>query len=385
MKIHYIQNFKKSRAEKLGASDIPALIQHPETAESLAGYDRTAVTVYKEKSGLLVSADNDTDSPSDKADIGSDQEPIALKRFLTQTESPELAQLFYRGYLLCELDFDGSGYPSAEATQNTNYLHHTRAEIDFAIAHADCFRVYDQNENIYPAIVEAKARGFWPSQRKDDPYKGYDFETTGHKGIPLADYYQLQFQAAIYQEVYKIQIDNLFLALLYDTNSFNFWQVKSDRRVQERLLELAHYMKKCIGKKQPPKMLVMNQKDVKELYPKLNEDFITLSGDELENAIEASKQAGNAKKQKKAWEQKERDALDALSVYLKDNKKIKGIIDGEIIEIAEWQERKGAERIAGIKEIRQDETLYTALQEKGFVRVGEDSKYVKVKFKEGKK
>ena len=49
----YITDFYKSRGSRIGASDVPALIPHPDRpSESLAGYGQTAVTLYEEKVGL---------------------------------------------------------------------------------------------------------------------------------------------------------------------------------------------------------------------------------------------------------------------------------------------------------------------------------------------
>jgi hypothetical protein len=44
--------FDKTRAGRIGASDIPAILGNPDKpTESLAGYGRTAVTTYLEKRG----------------------------------------------------------------------------------------------------------------------------------------------------------------------------------------------------------------------------------------------------------------------------------------------------------------------------------------------
>jgi hypothetical protein len=380
MNLSYIKNFTKERSGKIGSSDIPALLQHPETSESLAGYDRTALTVYQEKRGEI-----EREEAGYKAHMGHMLEPIAIHEFIRkfeQIENPEkTATEFLKGYYLCELNKKDDGYPLAEESQFTDFYHHTTVRTDFGIAHADCFYVPTIPAENEPAIIEAKTRGFWPVKRDKDPYKGYDFTVTSHQGIPLSDFYQVQYQLALYQEVYGIRVDNAYLALLYDTNSFATWHIKSNRRAQERLLELADYLHKCIKKGTPPKKLAMSQSDIKIMYPKLEEDFVTLSGEELDSAITAAKQSKEAQEQEKMWKQKKEDALNTLSVFLKDNKKIKGLFEGELIDLAEWQERSGSERVAGVKEIKKDEEFYNILKEKGFINVSEDSRFVKVKFK----
>ena len=51
--MQYIKNFTKERSNKIGASDISKLIQHPEKSESLYGYDETALTLWQEKTGKI--------------------------------------------------------------------------------------------------------------------------------------------------------------------------------------------------------------------------------------------------------------------------------------------------------------------------------------------
>ena len=126
----------------------------------------------------------------------------------------------------------------------------------------------------------------------------------------------------------------------------------------------------------------MNVSDIKVMYPRLNEDFRLISGDELNSAIEAAKKAKEAAEQLKAWKQKKEDAEAALSILLQDNKKIQGIVSGEIIDIAAWQEKSGGERIIGLKDLKaldSGERLYKYMKKNGLIKVGEDSRFVKVK------
>ena len=57
-------------------------------------------------------------------------------------------------------------------------------------------------------------------------------------------------------------------------------------------------MKKCIDTDTPPKMLAMNQDDIKIMYPKLDEDFRIISGDELQVALHAIEQRKLALKER---------------------------------------------------------------------------------------
>lgn len=372
--MNYITHFTKSRSTKIGSSDVPALIQHPEKSESLAGYGRTALTVYEEKLGI-----RDREPAGNPAEVGHHMEPYALQKFIRTHYDDKIADKFFRGFMLCELDKTKDGYPTATATQTTKFLHHTEASTDYSVSHADCI---NEKEGI---LIEAKSSGFWPSRRTDDPYKGYDSTVKGHQGIPLHVFYQMQHQAAIYQEVYGVKTKQAFLVLISEGNYYE-WEIRIDTKIQERLLELCSYMKTCIDKRIPPKKLAMNVSDIKVMYPKLNEDFRLVSGDELTTAVEAAKKAKEAAEQLKAWKQKKEDAEAALSIILKDNKKLQGIIDGEIQDIAAWQEKSGGERILGLKEIKSldgGDRLYKYMQKNGLIKIGEGSRFVSVKLKEG--
>ena len=52
------------------------------------------------------------------------------------------------------------------------------------------------------------------------------------------------------------------------------------------------------------------------------------------------------------WKQKKQDALESLSIHLKDTEKLKGMINGELVDLCKWQTRKGSERIKGLTDIK---------------------------------
>jgi hypothetical protein len=368
--VKFITNFQKSRSAKIGASEIASCIPHPEKSGSVGGYDETALTIWEYKTGR-----KKREHAGELAEFGNIIEPVILKKWIAENVDRPTAEKFYRGYMLCELDKTDDGYPLASAFQTTDFLHHTRAETDFAISHADCI-----NPSAH-IIVEAKSRSSWLSKRGASVYDGYDMELKSNQGIPLKDFFQLQFQAAIYNAVYGIQLDRLYLAVLFDRAPFHSWEIKPDIKIQERLLEIASYMKKCIDTDTPPKTLAMNQHDIKIMYPALDEDYRIVSGDELQKAVDLAHAATLAAVQEKIWKSRKDDATDALSIILKDTKTVKGIIDGQIMDIASWQERAGAERIIPLSEIKKDDRLYKYMVKNELIKKSEDIRFVKVKLK----
>ena len=386
--MNYITNFTHSRATLIGSSDIVACLQHPEKHESLAGYERTAITVYKEKRGELPRTHAGL-----PADIGHELELLALQKAIEQIETvngetsdtiKSLINRFRRGYQLAEINttIDNDGdvtYQNAEQFQNTDWLHHTEAITQDSVSHADCINIADQEHAI---IIEAKiATSSWSAKRHEDPYKGYDFELEGRMGIPLRHYMQVEHQCAVYNQCYGIKIKRAYLALICD-GKFYLFEWRPDVKIQERLLELSSYMKLCIDTSTLPVKLAMNADDIKTIYPKINEDFRVVSGEQLETAIQYARVAKDAAVMKKNWEEKERDAKDALAVLLADSGRLRGIVDGEMVELAAWQERKGVERLTSLSEIKKDKRLFSYCEKNGLIKQGEPSKFIQVKFKE---
>lgn len=390
--MNYITNFTHSRATLIGSSDIVACLQHPEKHESLAGYERTAITVYKEKRGELPR------TPAGlPADIGHELELLALQKAIEQIETvngetPEnirsLINRFRRGYQLAEInttiEYDADGnesltYHNAKEFQNVDWLHHTEAITQDSVSHADCINIADPENAI---IIEAKvATSSWSAKRGDDPYKGYDFELEGVRAVPLRHYMQVEHQCAVYAQCYGIKIKRAYLALICD-GKFYLFEWRPDVKIQERLLELSSYMKLCIDTATLPVKLAMNADDIKTIYPKINEDFRVVSGEQLETAMQYARVAKDAAVMKKNWEEKERDAKDALAVLLADSGRLRGIVDGEMVELVAWQERKGIERLMPLSEIKKDKRLFSYCEKNGLIKQGEPSKFVQVKFKE---
>jgi hypothetical protein len=122
-------------------------------------------------------------------------------------------------------------------------------------------------------------------------------------------------------------------------------------------------MKQCIDRDIPPRELAMNQSDIKAMYPKLNEDFRIISGDELQMAINAARQAREAGEQGKAWKAKKEDAENALAVLLKDVKILRGLVDDEIVDLAAWQDGMTA-TVQG-KEVQGRDQIGRAIQAAG--------------------
>jgi hypothetical protein len=371
MNYTYITDFYKSRENRIGSSDIPALIPHPvRKSESLAGYERTAITVYEEKTEITK-----REPAGFSARVGNDIEGLPLRYFIEEHENKDVARDFYKGYILCKIEKEtkSDGLIDCSAFNNTDYKHNTESMNDFGVAHADCLYVGKK-----PFIIEAKSAQFWSVKRKEDLYVGYDFDLKDWQGIPLKHYFQIQFQMALYG------VDTAYLALLYNTSEFHTWKIDGNKKHQADLLELAEYMKKCIDTKTPPKEKAMNASDIQKLYPIVLEDFRESVGKELEDAQRIAKEYTHAKQQIKQWELKERDCLDAMSVLLKDTREIKGLIGDELQTIAKWKDTGGAEKIVALSKIKKEwPEVYESLKDVHLIEYQKTDRKPEIKLRMG--
>jgi hypothetical protein len=417
MNYSYIKDFHKSRDKKIGASDIPKLIPHPEYShESLAAYTDqkgqrqacTALDLYYEK---VNGKDYEYSFP---ADMGHFLEGKALFEFIKDNIDNHIAVRFMQGYQHHKIEQDLNNrlknhYVSVnpEPYNNTPFKHNTEATTDFGVAHADCLYEPERGMNINnslktlicnndmnptikkngltidlskPFIIEAKsARLYTVSARKHDQYKGYDLSLKTWQGIPLKHYFQIQYQMMLYN------VDVAYLSLIFDTSEKHFWQIKANKEHQADLAQLASYVKKCIDTKTPPKQLVMNSKDIKKLYPETKDDFRQVSENELTEIIDTIKSYKEAENQEKRWKAKKNDAQERLSVHLKDTGMVKGVINGELQDLCKWKKTGGGFNVAGIKEISEREdgkTIMNYLKRKKLIKEKNTGRVPSVMLKE---
>lgn len=409
----FISNFHKSRENRIGASDIPALIPHPiKQVESLAAYTdekgqrhaMTALDLYNDKIGNIHHASGFP------AEMGHWLEGRALYEFISDNIDKTIAKEFLRGYMMHKIEQDNSTDAINPAPfNNTPFKHNTEVQNEYAVAHADC--IYDASDGRIinkplsmgrsgiiqtkesmdiiksngmiidlskPFLIEAKSARYFSARRKDDPYTGYDLDLHEWQGIPLKVYFQVQFQMHLYG------VDTCYVVLIFDTSSKHYWQIKANKKHQLELEQLARYMKKCIDEKTPPKELMMNAKDIQALYPDIQEDFRELKGDELSEVLKIAIEEIDASENEKAWKRKKEQAADRLSIHLKDTKILKGNIGGMIVDIAKWKETGGSERTVGLAEIREREdgaTVEKYLRRKGLVKKSEESRKPSVTLK----
>ena len=389
----YISNdFTEKRSTRIGASEVSCLIPNPEKPnESLAGYEKTAVTLWQEKTGRREKSISGL-----PAEMGHWNDVKAIELFIRGIDR-EQSELYTYSRLQYEIASKKDPSLAAIGYQPTPFKHNTQWYNDQFICHPD--GIYDDGDLVCPDhawkrsavtdhgyaidlsspfLIEAKTASFWAAKRREGSLvSGYDFELRTWQGIPLKHYVQIQFQLAC------LDVEVCYLPLLYDSASFHVWEIRRDRKTGDQLIDLASRFAWHVKHDEPPKEMAINSLDIQALYPEIREDFYFEGDPEKREAIiQAARSQVNASEQEKAWKQKKDDASDALSVYLADNKELRIELDGEIRTVAKWIEKKGCERVAGLKEIAKDDKAYRYLKRKGFVNQGDDSRYVKVSWKE---
>jgi len=410
MKYNYITNFEKSRELTIGASDIPWLIPHPERQiESLAAYTKdgkrhpcTAIDLYNQK------IDPPPWETSFPAEMGHYLEPMALYKFIADNIDKKIAEEFYRGFQLHALE---QRLQRVQTGQNvcvdprsyntTHFRHNTEASFVFGVAHADC--VYDPVNGTFipddfylkqkektgkkgntkktkivlesngliidlekPFLIEAKSAGLYSAMsRKHDIYSGYDLALKEWQGIPLKVYFQVQFQMLVYG------VDVAYVVLIFDTSKVCYWQIEANKSHQEDLLQLASHMVKCMKKKTPPKNLAINSKDIMSLYPRIEDDFREISGQELVEILEVSRDRIKASSQERKWKRVKEDCDERMAAHLKETGLLKGVVEGQFLNIAKWKKTGDYDQVMGLKEIRAREdskTILNYFNRKGLVK-----------------
>ncbi len=376
-------DFTRERSRRIGASDIPALIPDPERpTESLAGYGRTPITVWQEKTGRRMRGPAGL-----PAEMGHYLEDKAVELFIREVAGEEIAAQHLhdrRAY-----GFVARTNPTASAGdyQHTPFAHHAQYYTDEVIVHPDS--VYSPpGREVDPKYVdvfgvrvrldedflmEAKSASHWSAQRPEGSVvRGYDLALKTWQGIPLKHYMQIQFQLAI------LGVGVAYLPLLHDTSSYHVWQILANERHQAKLIDIAGRMAWHIRTDKPPADMAINAADIMALYPKLGEDFVVLNGEERDRAVEIAQKYRDAEIQEKLWRDRKKDAADAMAVILKDRPELRS---GEG-PIAKWTVKGGYEKVASLSKIRGgDQNAYRYLKRKGLIESTSDSRYVTINWR----
>lgn len=372
----FVRDIFEGRGVKIGASEVPCLFPDPERpSESVAGYGKTAMTLYMEKIG-----EKTPDKAGLAAEMGHYLEPKAVELFIRGVWGREVATAWMKK----RMDFEMNG-GDAKTKQAYPILYNTAFSDKNSIVHPDGLHVGEKNGKVVKTdwgfkvdtrknfLLEAKSASFFSARRGESEVRGYDRDNKTWQGIPLKHWFQTQFQ------MLKAGVDLCYLLLLSDTSKFDVWEVRADREMQRKIAHVVSNFMSCVNRHKPPKGLAMNIDDIKLLFPAVKEDFLMVLGEEGDKVKELSDKALVAAEQEKTWKMKKDDALSALSVYLKDMKELRDE-DGDVV--CRWQTRTGVEKIMSFKDMQKnDPNAVKYLRKRNLIERGEDSRYVVAKYR----
>lgn len=372
----FVRDIFENRGVRIGASEVPCLFPDPERpTESVAGYGKTAITLYQEKVG-----EKERDKAGLAAEMGHYLEPKAIELFIREVWGYDTG----RAWLAKRMDFEMNG-GDPKKKQAYPILYNTAFTDDYSIVHPDGLHIGEKDGKIVKTswgfkvdtrktfLLEAKSATFFSAKRGDSETKGYDRDNKTWQGVPLKHWFQMQFQ------MLKSGVNLCYLVLIKDTSTFDVWEIKADKEMQKRILSVVRVFMSHVKTRIPPKELAINMDDIKILFPSIRDDFMTLAGEDEDKVKSLSDKALYADSQEKAWKAKKNDALSALSVYLKDMKEIRDA-DGDVL--CRWQSQAGYEYVMSVKDMtKNDPGALKYLRKKGLVIRLPDKSFVTAKYR----
>lgn len=372
----FVRDIFENRGVRIGASEVPCLFPDPERpTESVAGYGKTAITLYQEKVG-----EKERDKAGLAAEMGHYLEPKAIELFIREVWGYDTG----RAWLAKRMDFEMNG-GDPKAKQAYPILFNTAFTDAYSIVHPDGLHIGEKDGKIVKTswgfkvdtrktfLLEAKSATFFSAKRGDSETKGYDRDNKTWQGVPLKHWFQMQFQ------MLKSGVNLCYLVLIKDTSTFDVWEIKADKEMQKRILSVVRIFMSHVKTRIPPKELVINMSDIITLYPGVREDFVSLGEEDEDKVRELSDKALYAADQEKTWKAKKDDCLSALSVYLKDVKEIRDV-EGDVL--ASWRVSPGYERIVSAKDMaKKDPAALEYLRKRNLVGKSGDTRYVVARYR----
>jgi len=323
--------FQKIRFNTIGASDIPIIL-------GISTF-KTPFDLWQEKTGKV-----EPWRGNNYTSWGHKHEVNILSSYVEDTENSDIAWVF-------ELDFLRNKYSRGDdyipATLFYPYTEFIHPDVKWAIAHPD---LIDLKNNVN---IEAKSGRRFANMKRGD-MDGFDPDDP--QGIPLKYYVQLQWQMMC------AGMKNSQLRALIDTSDLMIFNIESNIKIQEKLLEMASRFKYCMEKDKPP--MPINKYDIEKLFPEVHEKTAYLVGSESEFAIKMKERKKFLSEKEKKIKSEIDDINDALFVLIGSNKYLYDENNEKICSQVFFE----SEYIKSAKEIEKiDNQLYLTLKEKGII------------------
>lgn len=314
-------HFQKIRLTTIGASDIPILC-------NLSKY-KTSRELWLEKTGRIEPFQGNS-----VTEWGHRHEPQIIASYIEEiTKNKYFANNFLINYVKYSESRPIDWQPTTIFYPFTEFIH---PDIKFAMAHPDCLEI----ENNY--IIEAKSHKQFV----------YDYDE-----IPLTEYLQIQWQLLC------AGLNDAVLRALVNTNEEHTLNVKSNKKIQEKLIEAAqkfHWHMKNDIEPNP-----VNSDDIKKIFPEVQNKTSYLTDIESEYANKMKSRRDFLQNKIKTYKSEIDDINDGLLLLTRDNKYLYNA-DGDKICSQVMYEKENLS-ISDLKKF--DENIYTNLKKNDIIKI----------------
>ena len=333
------QDVRTRKGFYVGSSDIPIILGLTPT---------TPVDLFRQKTGREAGFQG-----NDLTWWGHELEGLILKNAIARDMDMQTAMKFFIDYSRNMYRRRNSWLPKTAYEPFTEAIH---PDLPWAIAHADC--LYNPGER----IIEAKSGGFFANIRRED-MDGYDAKDPTASGVPFKTFFQVQWQDLCYG---VIQSD---VAALIDTNKFSTYQVDGNVKLQAKLIEIGSRFMYCLVNDIAPTPRTFG--DIKKLFPEINDNRLTIMGEQAAIAWDIKERLKKAKAKMKAGKNEKEDLENALALLIGENVELADEMGNKICSQSKWQQFN----MLSPKKVKEScPEAYDMLDEVGLITKGERRK-----------
>lgn len=311
--------FQKIRQKTIGASDIPIIC-------GLSKY-KTPYVLWQEKTGRI-----EPFRGNDITEWGNLHEPNIIYRYIKEKENNNIAYSFLFDYICHQNSRQDDYQPPTQFYPFTEFFH---SEVKWAMAHPDCYNIKDNY------IIEIKS------------HKSYVYD---YNEVPITEYLQIQWQLLC------CGLDDAVLRALVNTNEEFTLSIKSNKKIQEKLIDIASRFMFCINKDKEP--MPINTADIKQVFPEVKNKTSYLTDIESEYANKMKERKRFLSDKIKKYNAEIVDINDGLLLLIRDNKYLYDT-NGEKVCSQVIYEKESL----SIKDL--PENIYTELKNNGIIKINQ--------------